>query len=214
MRADGPLRVYHIARALPLFYGVTHPVVSTLPPFSDAYLGDVASMAKGKAQFDPPNRSADEFSTQLQLLSPILPASPEQMRDLAVNAALVHGIRVHPPSADAAWLTRFNVKTGGVYAVFALDQGLLYDRAPPQTLEVDGKYLSLQSVGGAWTQYGNVGLTPGTHWVSDGYLDPDLIVAIVSADDLRAWQDRIGALARRCRRISRRRAWSTPRRPA
>jgi hypothetical protein len=196
VRAEGPLRVYHIGGALPLFYGVTHPVVSTLPPFSDAYLGDVEAMAKGRAEFDAPNRLSDEFTSQLQSLSPILPASADQLRDLAVKEALPHGIRVHPPSADAAWLTRFNVKTGGVYAVFALDQGLLFDRAPPQTLEVDGKYLSLQNVGGAWTQYSNIGLSPGTHWVSDGYLDPDLIVGFIATDDLRAWQDRIAALVR------------------
>jgi hypothetical protein len=195
VRSEGPLRVYHIGGALPLFYGVAHPVISTLPTFSDAYLGDVEAMAKGRAQFDPPNRSADEFTAAMQSLSPILPGSPDELRDLAVNEALSRGIRVHPPSADAAWLTRFDVKSGGVYAVFALDQGLLFDRAPPQTMEVDGKYLSLQNTGGAWTQYANVGLTPGSHWVSDGYLDPDLVVALVSADDLRAWQDRIAALA-------------------
>jgi hypothetical protein len=170
--------------------------MSTLPTFSDAYLGDVDAMAKGRAQFNPPTRSADEFTTAMQSLAPILPASPEQVRDLAVNEALAHGIRVHPPSADAAWLTRFNVRAGGVYAIFALDQSMLFDRPAPQTLEIDGKYLSIQNNGGAWTQYSNVGLTPGSHWVSDGYLDPDLVVAIVSADDLRAWQDRINALVR------------------
>ena len=194
VRSDGPLRVYHVGGALPLFYGVTHPVLSTLPPYSDAIYGDVHAMAKGIAEFDPPTRSADEFSSAMQSLSPILPASADQLRDLAVKEALSHGIRIHPPSADAAWLTRFNVKNGGVYAVFALEQTLLFDRPPPQTLEIDGKYLSLQSAGGAWTQYSNIGLTPGTHWVSDGYLDPDLVVALVSVDDLRAWQDRIGAL--------------------
>ncbi len=196
VRSDGPLRVYHVSGALPLLYGVTHPVISTLPTFSDGYLGDVDAMAKGRAQFDPPNRSADEFTTALQSLSPILPGSSDQIRDLAVNEALADGIRVHPPSADAAWLTRFNVKAGGVYAVFALDQSLLFDRPPPQTLEIDGKYCSLQSQGGAWTQYGTIGLLPGSHWVSDGYLDPDLVVALVNVDDLRAWEDRISALER------------------
>jgi hypothetical protein len=195
-RVDGPLRTYHLDHALPLFYGVTHPVMSTLPTFSDAYLGDVNAMANGRAQFDPPTRSADEFATAMQSLSPILPASADQIRDLAVNEALAHGIRVHPPSADAAWLTRFGVKNGGAYAVFALDQSLLFDRPAPQSLEIDGKYLSVQTPGGAWTQYSNIGLTPGSHWVSDGYLDPDLVVALVSVDDLRAWQDRIGSLVR------------------
>ena len=65
VRSDGPLRVYHLGGALPLVYGVTHPVVSTLPTFSDGYLGDVDAMASGKAEFDPPSRSADEFSASL-----------------------------------------------------------------------------------------------------------------------------------------------------
>ncbi|HXO17791.1 MAG TPA: alpha-(1-_3)-arabinofuranosyltransferase family protein, partial [Candidatus Dormibacteraeota bacterium] len=196
VRTDGPLRVYHLSGAMPLFYGVTHPVVSTVPTFSDALLGDVEAMAQGRAEFDPPNRSADEFTSSLQGLSPILPGSPEQLRDLAVNEALVHGIRVHPPSADAAWLTRFEIKTGGLYSIFVLDQSLLFNRPAPQTLMIDGKYLSLENPGGAWTQFSNVGLTPGTHWVSDGYLDPDLVVAVVNTDDLRSWQDRIAALTR------------------
>jgi hypothetical protein len=196
VRSDGPLRVYHVSGALPLLYGVTHPVISTLPVFSDAELGDIDGMARGQAQFYPPSRSADEFSTVMQSLSPILPASADQLRDLAVEQALANGIRVHPPSADAAWLTHFKVRQGGLYAVFALDQSLLFDRPAPQTLEVDGKYLTTQSSGGAWTQYSTVALTPGEHWVSDGYLDPDLVVALVSADDLRAWQDRIAALQR------------------
>ncbi|HYL28181.1 MAG TPA: hypothetical protein VEW74_10145, partial [Candidatus Nitrosotalea sp.] len=196
VRSEGPLRVYHLSGALPLLYGVTHPVVSTLPIFSDAELGDVDAMASGKAQFDPPSRSADEFSTAMQSLSPILPASQDQLRDLAVEEALPRGIRVHAPSADAAWLTHFKVKNAGLYAVFALDQSLLFNRPAPQTLEIDGKYLSMQSNGGAWTQYSTVALTPGVHWVSDGYLDPDLVVALVSIDDFRAWQDRIAALER------------------
>jgi hypothetical protein len=196
VRADGPLRAYRLGGALPLIYGVSHPVVSTLPAFTDAYLGNVASMAKGRAQFDPPSRSADEFSTAMQSLSPILPGSPEQVRDLAVKQALAHGIRVHPPSADAAWLTHFEVKTTGVYSVFALDQSLLFNRPGPQTVVVDGKYLSAGASGGAWTGYGSVVLTQGGHWVSDGYLDPDLVVAIVNTDELRAWESRITALAR------------------
>ena len=88
--------------------------------FTDGYLGDVSAMAKGQARFDPPSRSSDEFSTVLTSLSPILPMSAEQIRDLAVNQALIHdGIRVHPPSADAAWSTTFDVKDGGLYTVYA-----------------------------------------------------------------------------------------------
>jgi hypothetical protein len=195
VRSDGPLRVYSLSGALPLIYGVSHPAISALPTFSDAYLGDIGAMARGRAQFDPPTRSADEFTSAMQALSPILPASADQMRDLAVNQALARGIRVHAPSADAAWLTHFEAKATGIYSIFALDQSMLFDRPGPQTVVVDGKYLSVKTVGGAWTGYGNVALTAGKHWVSDGYLDPDLVVAIVGADDLRAWQSRITALA-------------------
>ncbi len=196
VRSDGPLRVYHLRGALPLLYGVMHPVVSTLPTFSDAYLGDVDAMAKGRAQFDPPSRSADEFSSLMQSLSPILPGSAAQIRDLAVNQALPEGIRVHPPSADAGWLTHFDVKSGGVYAVFALEQSLLFHQPAPPTLEIDGQHLALQHGDGAWAQYKSFGLTPGVHWVSDGYFDPNLVVTLVNVDDLRAWQERIAALAR------------------
>ena len=197
VRADGPLHVYHISGALPLVYGVTHPVVNTLPTFTDAYLGDVKAMAHGVAEFDPPSRSADDFTNSLAPLSPILPDSPDQVRDLAVNQALQHGgIRIHPPSADVGWTTPFTVTSGGEYAVFAMEQSLLFDRDAPQNLQVDGHYFSPQTTGGAWTQYGTLQLAPGAHVISDGYPDPDLIVALVSVDDLDAWQARIGALAR------------------
>lgn len=195
VRADGPLRVYSLGGALPLVYGVTHPVMSTVPTFSDAYLGDLSAMAKGRAQFDPPTRSADEFSSAMESLSPILPGSADQVRDLAVKEALVRGIRVHPPSADAAWMTHFDVKTSGFYSIFALDQSLLFERAAPQTLVVDGKYLSSGAPGSTWTGYGSLFLSAGKHWVSDGYLDPDLVVAVVGSDELRSWQNRIAALA-------------------
>ncbi|HEY6450903.1 MAG TPA: alpha-(1-_3)-arabinofuranosyltransferase family protein [Candidatus Cybelea sp.] len=196
LRVDGPLRVYHLSGALPLFYGVTHPVMSTLPTFSDAYLGDIDAMAKKRTQFNPPNRSADEFTSAMQSLSPILPGSPDQVRDLAINQGLSHGILVRPPSADPALSTRFNAPKAGIYAVFAREQSLLFNRTAPQTLEVDDRPLSPQRSGGAWTEYGVVALTPGTHWVSDGNVDPDLVVAFVHVDDLRAWEDRIAALAR------------------
>jgi Alpha-(1->3)-arabinofuranosyltransferase len=194
VRADGPLHVYHIAGALPLVYGVTHPVVATLPTFTDGYLGDVSAMAKGQARFDPPSRSADEFTSVLSSLSPILPMSAEQIRDLAVNLALVHGVRVHPPSADAAWSTSFDVKDGGLYTVYAMEHSLLFAKTAPQTIEVDGTYLSPKESGGAWTGYGEVALSRGKHWVSDGYLDPDLIVALVRSDDLHSWIDRIASI--------------------
>lgn len=194
VRSDGPLHVYHIAGALPLVYGVTHPVVDTSPLFTDGYLGDIAAMAKGQARFDPPNRSGDEFSSALNSLSPILPMSADQTRDLAVNQALMRGIRVHPPSADAAWSTSFEVKDGGLYTIYAMEHSLLFPKSPPQTIEIDGTYLSPKEVGGAWTGYGEVALSRGHHWVSDGYLDPDLIVGLVKSDDLHVWMDRIASI--------------------
>ncbi len=196
-RADGPLRVYHLGGALPLVYGVSHPVVSTVPTFTDGYLGDIGAMARGQAQFNPPSRSTDEFSTSLQLVSPILPASAPQTRDLAINEALAHGgIRIHPPSADVSWTTPFEVRSAGVYEIFALEQSLLFEKAPPQNLEIDGNYFSPGAAGGAWTEYGRINFTEGSHVVSDGYPDPDLVVALVNVDDLKAWEDRIAALGR------------------
>jgi hypothetical protein len=197
VRSDGPLRVYHVAGALPLVYGVNHPVVSTMPTFSDGYLGDVDAMANGKAQFDPPTRSADEFSSALQSLSPILPGSSAQIRDLAVNEALAHGgVRIHPPPADVGWTTPFQLRDGGVYAIFSLEQSLLFEKSPAQNLEIDGNYFSPQTTDGAWTEYGEIELSGGSHFLSDGYPDPNLVVALVSVDDLKAWQDRIAALGR------------------
>ncbi len=197
VRSDGPLRVYHLSGALPLVYGVTHPTVSTLPQYSDGHLGDVDAMASGKAVFEPPSRSADEFSAALTQLSPILPASPAQIRDLAVNEALEHGgIRIHPPPADVGWTTPFAVRTAGVYEIFALEQSLLFAGAPAQNLGIDGSYFSPLTTDGAWTEYGQIDLPAGGHLVTDGYPDPNLVVALVSVDDLRAWQDRIAALGR------------------
>ncbi len=197
VRFDGPLRVYHLNGTLPLLYGVTHPVISTAPIFTDAYLGNVPAMAAGKAQFDPPSRSTDEFSSALQSLSPVLPSSPEQIRDLAVNQALLHGgIRVHPPPADVGWTTPFDVRDGGVYEVFSYEQSLLFQRSPAQNLEVDGTYFSPLTTGGAWTDYGQLDLASGAHSLSDGYPDSGLVVALINEDDLRAWEDRIAALVR------------------
>ncbi|MBV8196624.1 MAG: hypothetical protein JO263_00695 [Candidatus Eremiobacteraeota bacterium] len=195
--SDGPLRVYHINGTLPLLYGVTHPVVSTAPAFTDAYLGNVPAMAAGKAQFDPPSRSTDEFSSALQSISPIIPSSPQQIADLAVNEALQHGgIAVHPPPADVGWTTPFEVRDGGVYEVFSYEQSLLFQRSPAQNLEVDGTYFSPLTTGGAWTEYGRIDLAAGAHSLSDGYPDPGLVVALINVDDLRAWEDRIASLVR------------------
>lgn len=194
-RSDGPLHVYHLSGALPLVYGVSHPVIGTDPTFSDGYLGNVAAMARGEARFDPQARSADEFSSGMLALSPILPESAEQARDLAVNEALIHGVRIHSSSAAADWSIPFEIRLGGVYDVFARDQSLLFALAPPQTLSVDDKNFTPQSTGD-WTQYGEVTLSAGRHTVSDGYIDPDLDVALVRADDLKDWQARIAALLR------------------
>jgi hypothetical protein len=198
VRWDGPLRVYHIGGALPLIYGVTHPVVSTVPQFSDGYLGDVGAMASGVAQFNPPSRSTDEFTTAMQALSPILPAADAQIRDLAVNEALDHGggIRVHPPPADAGWTTPFEIRSGGVYEIFSLEQSLLFERPAAQNLDIDSSYFSPLTKDSAWTDYGQMELAAGSHFFSDGFPDPNLVVALVNVDDLRAWEDRIVALGR------------------
>ncbi len=192
-RSDGPLHVYHLRGALPLVYGVSHPVVGTDPTFSDGYLGNIQAMARGQARFDPQSRSADEFSSAMLALSPILPESADQARDLAVNEALIHGVRVHPSSAAADWSIPFEVKTGGVYDVFARDESLLFAQDPPQTLSVDNKNFTPRGTGD-WTQYGEITLSAGRHAVSDGYIDQDLHVALVRADDLRDWRGRIAAL--------------------
>jgi hypothetical protein len=192
-RSDGPLHVYHLSGALPLVYGVSHPVIGTDPTFSDGYLGNVEAMARGEARFDPQARSGDEFSSGMLALSPILPESVDQTRDLAVNEALRHGVRVHAASAVADWSTPFEIKQGGVYEVFARDEALLFAQAPPQTLSVDDKNFTPQSTGD-WTQYGEITLSAGHHAVSDGYIDQNLDVALVRADDLKEWKARIAAL--------------------
>jgi len=76
VRSDGPLRLYHLNGALPLIYGVSHPVVGTDPTFTTGYLGDVTAMAHGQARFDPMLRSADEFSSVLRDLSAVLRERP------------------------------------------------------------------------------------------------------------------------------------------
>jgi hypothetical protein len=194
-RSDGPLHAYRLPGALPLIYGVTHPVIGTDPTFSDGYLGNIEAMARGEARFDPQARSTDEFSSGMLSLSPILPESAEQVRDLAINQALIHGVRIHPSSVAADWSIPFEVKSGGVYDVFARDQSLLFALDPPQTLSVDSRNFTPQS-GGDWSQYGTVTLSAGRHAVSDGYVDQDLDVALVRADDLKDWQARIAALVR------------------
>ena len=193
-RSDGPLHVYHLNGALPLVYGVFHPVIGTDPTFSDGYLGNVEAMARGEARFDPQARSADEFSSAMLSLSPILPGSVEQARDLAVNQALIRGVRVHPSAVGADWLIPFEIKTGGVYDVFARDESLLFAQDPPQTLSVDDNNFTPQSRGD-WSQYGEVTLSAGRHAVSDGYIDPSLNVALVKADDVKDWRARIAVLA-------------------
>jgi len=193
VRSDGPLHVYHLKGALPLVYGVSHPVVGTDPTFSDGYLGNIKAMARGQARFDPQARSADEFSSAMLALSPILPESADQARDLAVNEALIHGVRIHPASAAADWSIPFEIKNGGVYDVFARDESLLFAQDPPQTLSVDDNNFTPQGTGD-WTQYGEVTLSAGRHAVSDGYIDQDLEVALVRADDLRDWRGRIAGL--------------------
>ncbi len=192
-RSEGPLRTYRLRAALPLVYGVNHPVVSTAPTFTDAYLGDVDAMARGEARFDPPTRVPTEFANTMRALSPILPLSGSQVRDLAVNQALPDGILVRAPAVAEDQAVPFEVRTGGDYVVFAREQSLLFARLPPQTLSVDNQNFTPQSAGG-WTRYGEITLSAGRHTVSDGYIDPYLVVALVKADDLAAQQAQIAAL--------------------
>lgn len=195
-KSDGPLHAYRLSGALPLVYGVNHPVISTWPTFSDAYLGDVDAMAHGQARFDPPERSFDEFTSAMKSLSPIVPQSNAAIRDLAVNAALPHGVLVRPPSANVAWSMPFRLRDADAYTIFAREESPLFPQAAPRLLELDGNYFRPTETGGAWTEYGEALLSPGAHWVSDGYEDPKLVVAMVKSDDLRAWIARVSALGR------------------
>ena len=178
-RSDGPLHTYRLSGALPLVYGVNHPVISAWPIFSEAYLGDVDAMARGQARFDPPARSMDEFSTTMRSLSPIVPLSASAVRDLAVNASLAQGTIVRPSSANVKWAEPFKLAAGSVYTIFAREQSLLFPQAAPRILQVDGAYFRPNASGGAWAEYGQVLLSRGKHWVSDGYEDPKLVVALV-----------------------------------
>lgn len=194
VRSDGPLRLYHLAGALPLIYGVEHPVVGTDPTFTTGYLGDVSAMAHGKARFDPELRSADEFSSVMRELSPILPQTHSAVRDLAVNEAVANGgIRVHQSSAEPSVSIAFEVKDAARYVVFARDESLLFGISPPQTLSIDETNFTPENIG-TWSSYGEITLNGGKHLVSDGYADPNLVVAVVRADDLNAWMSRIGEL--------------------
>ncbi|MGB6412884.1 MAG: alpha-(1-_3)-arabinofuranosyltransferase family protein [Candidatus Cybelea sp.] len=193
-RSDGPLHAYRLSGALPLVYGVNHPVISAWPTFSEAYLGDVDAMARGQARFDPAPRSFDEFSTTMRSLSPIVPLSDSAVRDLAVNASLAHGTLVRPSSANVQWAEPFSLTTSGVYTVFAREQSLLFPPSAPRLLQLDGAYFRPNASGGAWAEYGQVLLSRGKHWVSDGYEDPKLVVALVRTDDIDAWTKHIAGL--------------------
>ncbi|MGB6522660.1 MAG: alpha-(1-_3)-arabinofuranosyltransferase family protein [Candidatus Cybelea sp.] len=195
-RSDGPLHAYRLKGALPLVYGVTNPVISTWPRFSDASLGNVEAMAKGQARFDPPTRSQQEFTATMRSLRPIVPQSAASIMDLAVKAALSNGVLVQPPSANVQWSMPFQVRDTQTYTIFAREESLLFPQAAPRVLQFDGGYLRPTAVGGAWTEYGEVLVPRGSHWVSDGYEDPKLVVALVKTDDFNAWMSRIGALNR------------------
>ncbi len=195
-RSDGPLHTYRLTGALPLVYGVNHPVISTWPVFSDGYLGDIDSMAHGQARFDPPNRSPEEFTASMRSLSPIVPQSDAGVRDLAVNDGLARGVLVRPPSADVQWSMPFEVRDSDNYVIFAREQSLLFPQSAPRTLQIDGSYFRRTAEGGAWTEYGQALLSSGKHWVSDGYEDPKLVVALIRADDLHTWMARISNLGR------------------
>jgi hypothetical protein len=197
VRSYGPLRVYHLAGALPLVYGVVHPKLSSLPPFTDAYLGDVHAMAAGAAQFTLPAPAPAPAMALIESLAPILPGTDHQVRDLAVEQSLAeNGIKIHPPSADITIATSFTVKSPGRYLVFAREDSPLFYRPAPSSLDIDGQFLSPQNSGGAWTEFGTIDLDGGDHQISDGFPDPNLTVALVRPDALHAWEDRIAALQR------------------
>ncbi len=197
VRSDGPLRVYHLAGALPLVYGVVHPKLTALPPFTDAYLGDLRAMAAGKAEFTLPAPASAQVLAQIESLAPILPGADHQVRDLAIEQSLAeNGIRIHPPSADITTAIPFTVKSFGRYLVFAREDSPLFFRPAPRELDIDGQLLSAQGLGGAWTAFGAIDLDSGNHLVSDEFPDPNLTVALVRPDELHAWEDRIGALQR------------------
>jgi Alpha-(1->3)-arabinofuranosyltransferase len=193
-RSDGPLHSYRLSGALPLVYGVSHPVISTWPRFSEGYLGDVDAMAKGHARFEPSSRSYAEFTATMRTLSPILPLSTAASRDLAVNAALPNGTLVRPSSANVQWANPFALRDSDVYTIYAREQSLLFPQSAPRVLQIDGGYFRPNGTGGAWTEYGQVVLSRGRHWVSDGYEDPKLVVALVKSDDVRQWTSRIASL--------------------
>ncbi len=197
VRSYGPLRVYHLAGALPLLYGVVHPKLTALPPFTDAYLGDIPAMAAGRAEFTLPAPAAPETMALIESLAPILPGTDHQVRDLAVEQSLAeNGIKIHPPSADITLAIPFTVKRSGRYLVFAREDSPLFYRPAPRSMGIDGQLLSQQSSGGAWTDFGAIDLDAGDHEVSDGFPDASLTVALVRPDALHAWEDRIGALQR------------------
>ncbi|HEY2475442.1 MAG TPA: alpha-(1-_3)-arabinofuranosyltransferase family protein, partial [Candidatus Cybelea sp.] len=193
-RSDGPLHTYRLSGALPLVYGVEHPVMSSWPSFSEGYLGDVAAMAKGKARFDPPTRGMGEFTTSMRALSPVVPLSASAVRDLAVNASLPGGTLVRPSSANVQWAEPFRLADSGLYTVFAREQSLLFPQGAPRVLQVDGTTFRPTAASGAWTEYGQALLSRGKHWVTDGYEDPKLIVALVKTDDVNAWTSRVASL--------------------
>ncbi|HEY6486351.1 MAG TPA: alpha-(1-_3)-arabinofuranosyltransferase family protein [Candidatus Cybelea sp.] len=193
-RSDGPLHTYRLSGALPLVYGVDHPVISAWPTFSEAYLGDVDAMARGQARFEPPTRSTGEFSATMRSLSPIVPLSASAVRDLAVNASLAHGTLVRPSSANVQWAEPFKLPTSSLYTIFAREQSLLFPQSAPRVLQIDGGYFRPIATGGAWTEYGQALLSRGKHWVSDGYEDPKLVVAFVKTDEVDAWTKRVAEL--------------------
>ena len=112
------------------------------------------------------------------------------------RGARARASRVHPPLGRAAWLTHFEVEDGGVYAVFALEQALLFNR-PGRRPSASTANISRRRPS---TVRGRSTARSSSHKEATGsptaYLDPDFVVAIVNIEDLRAWEDRIAALAR------------------
>ena len=92
------------------------------------------------------------------------------------------GVRIGPVVRSADWSIPFEVKSGGDYDVFAREQSLLFALDRRRRFRSTTELHSTEW--GRLVAVGQVTLSAGRHAVSDGYIDQDLDVALVRADDL------------------------------